>query len=206
MPAATPPAVRERFRDDDRILELGCGVAGQLLCTLRAFPGATAVGVERSADLAAEARRRSQALGVADRLDVIVGDAATVRLEGEFDVVAWSQFFFPSESRAGALATAYAALRPGGLIVAPLLAHDPSDEAESFRDRGGQCGADAGGPRRLGGAGAVGRGARRGSDGRWVHRRGGLRDAGNRHLARRRHPSLTGYAIPALRRLVRWDA
>ncbi|HWI34467.1 MAG TPA: class I SAM-dependent methyltransferase [Lapillicoccus sp.] len=130
--AATPPAVRERFRDDDRILELGCGAAGQLLCTLQAFPGVTAVGVERSADLAAEARRRSQALGVADRLDVIVGDATTVRLEGEFDVVAWSQFFFASESRAGALATAYAALRPGGLIVAPLLAHDPSDEAEPF--------------------------------------------------------------------------
>ena len=129
--AATPPVVRERLRDDDRILELGCGAAGQLLCTLRAFPGVTAVGVERSADLAAEARRRSEALGVADRLEVIVGDAATVRLEEEFDVVAWSQFFFPTENRAGALATAYAALRPGGLIVAPLLAHDPTNEAEA---------------------------------------------------------------------------
>ena len=99
--AATPPVVRERLRDDDRILELGCGAAGQLLCTLRAFPGVTAVGVERSADLAAEARRRSEALGVADRLEVIVGDAATVRLEEEFDVVAWSQFFFPRRAAPG---------------------------------------------------------------------------------------------------------
>ncbi len=129
---ATPPVVRERLRDNDRILELGCGVAGQIVCTLRAFPDVTAVAVERSADLAAEAERRAQALGVADRLQVIVGDSAAVRLEGQFDVVAWSQFFFPSESRAGALATAYAALRPGGLIVAPLLAHDSSGDADSF--------------------------------------------------------------------------
>jgi SAM-dependent methyltransferase len=66
--AATPPVVRKRLRDDDRILELGCGAAGQLLFTLRAFHRVTAVGVERSADLVAEVRQRSQALGVADRL------------------------------------------------------------------------------------------------------------------------------------------
>jgi hypothetical protein len=42
---ATPPVVRERLRNNDRILELGCGVAGQILCTLRAFPDVTAVAV-----------------------------------------------------------------------------------------------------------------------------------------------------------------
>lgn len=125
---ATPPELRDRFRDDDRILELGCGVAGQLLCTLQAFPGVTAVAVEREADLASEARRRAEVLGVAERLVVVVGEAESVHLDGEFDVVAWSQFFFPQESRAGALATAHAALRSGGLLVAPLLAHDASDE------------------------------------------------------------------------------
>jgi predicted enzyme related to lactoylglutathione lyase len=51
---------------------------------------------------------------------VIVGEAAAVRLEGELDVVAWSQFFFPSDSRAGALATTHAALRAGGVIVAAM--------------------------------------------------------------------------------------
>jgi ubiquinone/menaquinone biosynthesis C-methylase UbiE len=128
--AATPVVVRERLRDDDRILELGCGAAGQLLCTLQAFPLTTAVGVERRADLAAEARRRSERLGVADRFDVVVGDAATVRVDGRFDVVAWSQFFFPAESRAGALATAFASLRPGGLLIAPLLPDDTTAAAD----------------------------------------------------------------------------
>jgi SAM-dependent methyltransferase len=128
--AGTPPAARKRLRDDDRILEIGCGAAGQLLCTLQAFPRTTAVGVERREDLAAEARRRSEVLGVADRFDVVVGDAAVVRFDEAFDVVAWSQFFFPAESRAGALATAYASLRPGGLLIAPLLIDDTSDDEQ----------------------------------------------------------------------------
>jgi hypothetical protein len=45
--AAPPPVVRERLREDDRILELGCGAAGQLLCTLRAFPEVRAIGRPR---------------------------------------------------------------------------------------------------------------------------------------------------------------
>ncbi len=120
-----PDAVRGRLKDGDRHLELGCGVAGRILCLLQAFPTLTAVGVELTPDLAAEAERRAVALGVADRFEVVCADATAVRLEGTFDVAFWSQFFFPEASRAGTLATAYNALRPGGLLLAPLLG-DPS--------------------------------------------------------------------------------
>jgi hypothetical protein len=62
---------------------------------------------------------------VADRFEVICADATTVRPDSFFDVAFWSQFFFPAASRAGTLATAYQALRPGGMLLAPLLG-DPS--------------------------------------------------------------------------------
>ena len=128
--AWTPASLRARVRDDDRQLELGCGVAGRILSALQAFPAMTAVGVELDPGLAAEARRRAERLGVADRFEVVCADARDVRLDGEFDVVTWSQFFFPEGSRWETLATAYTALRPGGLLIAPLLGDDDAAAAE----------------------------------------------------------------------------
>jgi hypothetical protein len=61
-------AFRKQIEDDadraamtsgGRLLELGCGVAGRVLTTLRAMPSLTAVGIELSPDLAAEAQRRA---------------------------------------------------------------------------------------------------------------------------------------------------
>ncbi|MGO4256019.1 SAM-dependent methyltransferase [Marmoricola sp. RAF53] len=108
-----------------RLLELGCGVAGRVLTTLRAAPALTAVGVELSEDLADEARRRAAELGVADRFTVVCADAADFRDEEPFDHGFWSQFFFPASARAGALAALHAVLRPGASFDAPLGAdHD----------------------------------------------------------------------------------
>ena len=67
-------AVRGRLHDGDRHLELGCGVAGRILCVLQAFPTLTAVGVELTPDLAAEAARRAVSLGVADRFEVVCAE------------------------------------------------------------------------------------------------------------------------------------
>lgn len=130
------PEAHRRLQDGGRHLELGCGLAGRILCLLQAHPAMTAVGVELAPDLAAEARRRAAELGVADRFEVVVGDAATVDLdEARFDTAQWSQFFFPEASRAGALRTLHTALRPGGVVEAPVLgdpevvAADPRGEA-----------------------------------------------------------------------------
>lgn len=67
-----------RLSAGERHLELGCGLAGRILCLLQAYPAMTAVGVERAPDLAAEARRRAERLGVADRFVVVVSDATSV--------------------------------------------------------------------------------------------------------------------------------
>lgn len=103
-----------------RLLELGCGVAGRCLLTLRAAPALHAVGVELSADLAAEAERRAQDLGLTDRFTVVCGDAAEFVADEPFDYGFWSQFFFPDEARGPALRTLFASLRPGAVLQAPV--------------------------------------------------------------------------------------
>ncbi len=117
----TTPGVHERLTAGARHLELGCGLAGRILCLLQAHPQMTAVGVELAPDLAREAQRRAEQLGVADRFQVVVGDAGTVDVGTGFDTAQWSQFFFAEPARAGALRTLHTAMRPGGLLEAPVL-------------------------------------------------------------------------------------
>jgi ubiquinone/menaquinone biosynthesis C-methylase UbiE len=96
-------------------------VASRLTALLRAFPTATAVGVELAQDLVGYGRSRAAQVGVADRLELVVADATTYRPDGLFDLVSWSQFFFPEPARVGALATAMRALRPGGWVTMPVI-------------------------------------------------------------------------------------
>lgn len=118
-------------------LELGCGVGGRITALALAFPAATAIGVELDAVLAEYGQQRADALGVGDRVRFIVGDATAYQPDRQHDLVGWSQFFFPSVARAGALRTAFAALRPGGWVAAPVIdAKEPpapgSDEDQSL--------------------------------------------------------------------------
>lgn len=119
-----------------RLLELGCGVAGRVLTMLQALPEMRAVGVELSEDLAAEAQRRAEQLGVDDRFEVVCSDAASFSRPEAFDVAFWSQFFFPESARPGALRTLWASLRSGGIAQAPLLG---DDAALRLDDRGAEA-------------------------------------------------------------------
>lgn len=115
------PTVVAALDQGGRVLELGCGVASRLTALLVAFPSATAVGVELAADLVAYGRARAEQVGVGDRLELVVADATSYEPDGLFDQVNWSQFFFPEPARAGALATAVKALRPGGWVSMPVI-------------------------------------------------------------------------------------
>ena len=111
----------ERAEAGADYLELGCGVAGSLLAQLQLFPQLRATAVEISADLVEEARGRADRLGLAGRVELVVADAATFDRPASADLCFWSQFFFPVPSRRGALAAAHRAVRPGGLVAAPLV-------------------------------------------------------------------------------------
>jgi SAM-dependent methyltransferase len=113
------PELADALSRGGRYLELGCGVGGAMLALVRAFPGVSAVGVEIAPELAAVAARAASELGVAERVRIVTADAVDFADPDRFDVCFWSQFFFPTESRGGALAAALAALRPGAVLVAP---------------------------------------------------------------------------------------
>ena len=102
-------------------LESGCGVGNNLFQILTNYPKVTAVGVEIDEEAANEARRRAVLLGVTDRVEIRQMDACTLTDEAVFDTAQWSQFFFPTSSRAAALRALFKALKPGGYVFMPLL-------------------------------------------------------------------------------------
>jgi SAM-dependent methyltransferase len=126
------PGLDEELRSGARWLELGCGVAGVLLGTAHQYPGLRAVGVDIAPDLLEVARARAQELGVGDRVQFRECDASTFADAEPFDLVLWNQFFFPAGTRKAALENAFARLRPGGLLLCPVLpGEDESPEAGS---------------------------------------------------------------------------
>lgn len=115
------PVWQEQFDAGGRFLELGCGLAGALLTWLQIYPRLIVVGVDVAGDLVDSARKRAELLGVADRATFVTGDATLYDDPQPFDTALWSQFFFPRATREATLANAFARLRPGGLLVAPVL-------------------------------------------------------------------------------------
>ncbi len=122
---ASVPGIRQALESGGRYLELGCGVGGALLTAMQLFPLMTAVAVDLSPTLLARARASAVSVGVQDRVSFLLADATRLEDSGPldpFDVVFWSQFYFPGPTRAAALATARRALRPGGHLMSPVMA------------------------------------------------------------------------------------
>ena len=96
----------------DRLLDVGCG-DGRVVVTAAEQIGCIAVGVERSADLVARARRRATDAGVADLVEIVHGDGRAADL-AEATVV----FMFLSMRVVADLVPAtMQQLRPGARLV-----------------------------------------------------------------------------------------
>ncbi len=122
-----PEVVDRLTHQEIHYLELGCGVGGGLNGLLRTYPRVTAVAVDLAGDVLAEAQATAETLGHRDRVTFIHADARSFDARDAFDLVYWSQFFFPQAGRAEVLQVAYAALKPSGYLIAPLLT-DPIAE------------------------------------------------------------------------------
>ena len=100
-------------------LDVGSGVATTTLTLASLVPSMRATAIEVVPEVAVEAKRRAERLGLADRVDVRCLDARNFTAEAAFDSAFWAQSFFPEPTRAATLAMIRRALRPGALLTVP---------------------------------------------------------------------------------------
>jgi hypothetical protein len=83
------------------------------------------VAIELVPTVAAEAVRRAEALGVADRVEIRCLDIRDLKDEEQYGGAFWAQPFFPESTRAETLAVIRRALEPGGFLFLQETAPEP---------------------------------------------------------------------------------
>jgi SAM-dependent methyltransferase len=108
---------RLRLGPETRVLDVACGSAGPAVLLASAFD-CRIVGVERSPEFVAEARRRIASAGLEELVEVVEGDAAAFPLEPEgYDAALCLGASFVWHGLDGTLAALAPAVRPGGHVV-----------------------------------------------------------------------------------------
>jgi len=115
------------------VVELGVGT-GRIAIPI-AQEGIHVIGVDSSRKMIAACRRRAEAEGVADLLDLRLGDLRQPPLAEQVPLVAcpFRSYLHLADDgeRVEALAAAHAALVPGGRLVFDVFAPKPDDIAET---------------------------------------------------------------------------
>ncbi len=112
-----------------RVLDLGCGTGWTSLFMARA--GYAVTGVDLAEDAVAVARELAREEGVTT-VSFVAADYESFTAEGEYDYVLFYDALHHAEDERAALATAYRALKPGGVVFAfePGAGHHRSAGAQ----------------------------------------------------------------------------
>ncbi len=105
-----------RLAPGDRVLDLGSG-SGEMLCTWARDFGIVGTGVDMSRLFSEQAQARAKALGVADRVVFIHGDAAGFVSDEKVDVAACVGATWIAGGVAGTIALLASSVRPGGIVL-----------------------------------------------------------------------------------------
>ncbi len=124
------------LRAGQRVLEIGPG-PGRLLipAAKQVFPDGQAVGIDIQPAMIIRLERRASEAGITN-LKAILGDAAQPHVpEASFDIVFLCAALGEIPDRAAALAQAYHALKPGGLLSITEMFGDPHYQSRSVVER-----------------------------------------------------------------------
>ena len=105
-----------RLESGARVLDLGSG-SGEMLCTWARDHGVVGTGIDLSQLFTEQAKRRAEALGVADRVTFIHGDAAGYVSDEKVDVAACVGASWIAGGIAGTVELLARSLRTGGIIL-----------------------------------------------------------------------------------------
>lgn len=133
------PDLDQRLRSvpPARVLDLGCGLGASSIALAGAYPRAVVQGVDLDEASITEARDQAAQEGVADRVTFVVGDAAHLAPEAQFDVVTIFEALHDMGDPVGVLRATRTLLAPeGSLLVADERVADaftaPGDPVERF--------------------------------------------------------------------------
>jgi SAM-dependent methyltransferase len=105
-----------RLETGTRVLDLGSG-SGEMLCTWARDHGVVGTGIDLSQLFTEQAKRRAEALGVADRVEFIHGDATGYVSAEKAGVAACVGASWIGGGVAGTIALLAQSLSPGGIIL-----------------------------------------------------------------------------------------
>ncbi|NMF89992.1 SAM-dependent methyltransferase [Aromatoleum petrolei] len=105
-----------RLESGARVLDLGSG-SGEMLCTWARDHGITGTGIDLSQLFTEQAKLRAKELGVADRVELIHGDAAGYIAGEKADVAACLGATWIGGGVAGTIELLAESLRTGGFIL-----------------------------------------------------------------------------------------
>ena len=118
------------------ILDIHCGGGRWLIDMARRFPGTSLVGVEFEPDSVARARANVAAAGLSSRITIEQDEVTAIDHEGAVQLAYYQYALHQLPDPAAALRAAWAAVRPGGWLIA-LDWYLPSDPDE-LRTRHGE--------------------------------------------------------------------
>jgi SAM-dependent methyltransferase len=111
-----------------RVLDVGCGTGDVTFLAAELVGSAgTVLGIDRSADVLATARRRAGELGF-PQVDFLVADIATANLNGPFDAVIGRQVLMYAQEPVAVVRRLAATLVPGGIVAF----QEPDDEPRAW--------------------------------------------------------------------------
>ena len=119
------------LRPGARVLDVGSGIGGAAFHLARAY-GAKVTGIDLAEEMDAIARERVAQLGLADSVNIILGDVLETSFPEPFDIV-WSRdAFMHIPDKARLFSRLYSLMAPGGRLVITDYARGKTPASPEF--------------------------------------------------------------------------